>query len=290
MFYDRNMVVYRLALGVLGSLMALLAACAPVQQQPAPVPAAALLPAAAPVQTLLGSTDVVMRLQQSQEGQFDLRNNGTRLQTYEVRTTAGWLTAQPSRLVLAPGQSQSVRWTARCSQLGRQEGLIQGLQTGANPNNWLQVRLECQPIPTTSSMLAAVNQARQTGQYCGGRFYPPVGAVGWDNRLEQAALKHAEDLLRMNVGRTASNIALSHTGSDGSTVRERVTRTGYKWSLVGENIGWGYPGLSLEQAMKGWIDSASHCANLMTADFTQVGLVSLRSSQGEFWVQVFGKP
>lgn len=280
------MVHNRYALG----FVVLLAACAPVQQSAQPPAAPAPLPTTPPAQTLLGSTEVVMRLQQSQEGQFELRNPSTRLQIYEVRTTAGWLTAQPGRLVLGPGQSQTVRWTARCTQPGRQEGLIQGLQTGLVPNTWLQIRLECQPIPTINNMLAAVNQVRQKGQYCGGRLYPPVGAVSWDNRLEQAALKHAEDLLRMNVGRTASTIALSHTGSDGSTVRERVTRTGYRWSLVGENIGWGFPGMSLEQAVAGWVNSTAHCANLMTADFTQMGLVNLRSAQGEFWVQVFGKP
>ena len=54
-----------------------------------------------------------------------------------------------------------------------------------------------------------------------------LAAYAVDSRLRAAARVHATDM--------ACNHFTSHTGSDGSSVRDRVERQGYSWSWIGEN-------------------------------------------------------
>lgn len=67
----------------------------------------------------------------------------------------------------------------------------------------------------------------------------------------------------------AINQLFSHTGSDGSTHGERITREGYDWRTYGENIAVGYPTVS--DVMQGWLGSEGHCRNIMTPDFAEIG-------------------
>lgn len=50
--------------------------------------------------------------------------------------------------------------------------------------------------------------------------------------LTEAAQKHSEDM--------AASGNMSHTGSDGSSPDDRITRAGYNWSTYGENVAYGY--------------------------------------------------
>jgi uncharacterized protein YkwD len=67
----------------------------------------------------------------------------------------------------------------------------------------------------------------------------------------------------------ATNRFLDHTGSDGSTPGERITREGYPWVAYGENIAVGYPTVSA--VIQGWLLSEGHCRNIMTREFTEIG-------------------
>lgn len=265
-------------------LLALLG-CAP-RTQPTPAPLAG--PQTPPAPTPLPVLELTMRTDQVREGQFNLANPNPVNQTYQVRSTATWLSATPILLTVGALQNQNIRYTVRCNQPGKFEAWLQGSVLGQPLQNWMQVRMNCERPPDAATILRAVNAARQQPQRCGGQLYPPVQTLVWNSQLEQAALRHAQDLLRRNATRTPDSIALSHGGTDGTQVADRVSQTGYKWKMVGENIGWGFPGMTLEQAVSSWLASPSHCANLMTSGFTQMGVVSLRSPQGEFWVQVFG--
>ena len=92
------------------------------------------------------------------------------------------------------------------------------------------------PAPTdfASEILGLVNDARSSTQTCGSRgTFAPTKALTLEPRLAAAAQGHAEDM-------TAKGY-FSHTGQDGSSVAARVTRQGYTWSRVGENIAYGYP-------------------------------------------------
>jgi uncharacterized protein YkwD len=109
--------------------------------------------------------------------------------------------------------------------------------------------------------LAAVNQARSVSQICGTTPYGPAGPVSWSDNLAMAAYLHSEDM--------ALNNFFSHTGSDGSSAGQRISRQGYPWSTYGENIAVGYPTVS--SVIQGWLGSEGHCRNLMDPDFTETG-------------------
>ncbi|MGI3097827.1 CAP domain-containing protein [Vibrio diabolicus] len=131
-------------------------------------------------------------------------------------------------------------------------------------------------------MLAAVNSARSTTQQCGATTMSPVGALTWSYDLESAAYRHSSDM--------ANSDFMSHTGSDGSNMSDRVNATGYAWSAIGENVAVGQS--SINAVVNAWLSSEGHCLNIMSADFDQMGasLVENHSaSYGYYWTQVFAK-
>jgi uncharacterized protein YkwD len=109
--------------------------------------------------------------------------------------------------------------------------------------------------------LAAVNQARSAGRLCGNTPYGPVPPVSWSDSLATAAYLHSEDM--------ALNDIFSHTGSDGSSAGQRISRQGYPWRTYGENIAVGYP--TVASVIQGWLGSEGHCRNLMASSFTEIG-------------------
>ena len=130
--------------------------------------------------------------------------------------------------------------------------------------------------------LALINAARAEPRRCGADGFDAAGALGWDSRLQAAALAHSTDM-------TAHNF-FDHTGSDGGTVATRVADRGYDWRAVGENIAAGQE--SVEQAIAGWIDSPGHCRNLMNPRYRDVALACVEdesSDYGRYWTNVFGR-
>lgn len=140
----------------------------------------------------------------------------------------------------------------------------------------------CAGAPEAQAMLDAVNAFRSQTRTCGSRgTFPAVGALTWNCQLEVAALTHSMDM--------ANNDFFSHTGSDGSSAGDRATRAGYPWWTWGENIAAGYS--SVSAAMQGWIGSDGHCANMMNANFTNLGSAGFTNNNSAYriyWTQVFG--
>ena len=132
--------------------------------------------------------------------------------------------------------------------------------------------------------LRLVNAARGTARSCGSKGFAATRALTWNARLEAAALAHNRDMVQ--------NDFFDHQSSDGSILRDRIDRAGYAWSMIGENLAAGQD--TLEAAMRGWIKSPGHCANLMNPNFTEVGLSVLRGGDGNkydwYWTMEFGKP
>lgn len=132
-------------------------------------------------------------------------------------------------------------------------------------------------------VLSLVNAARAQARQCGSQSFEATGPVRLNAQLYAAAKTHADDM--------ASQSYFSHTGRDGREVAQRATEAGYIWRTVGENIASGQ--MQADIAVQGWIDSPSHCVNLMQASYTDMGLafaVNPRSEGGIYWVQVFGRP
>lgn len=112
-----------------------------------------------------------------------------------------------------------------------------------------------------AEMLIAVNNARSTGRYCGSIYHAAAAQVGWNDRVAAAAYGHSADM--------AGHSFLSHTGSDGSTLSERITREGYVWRALAENVAAGYP--SVGAVVQGWLGSEGHCRNIMNPQYKEIG-------------------
>ncbi len=128
-----------------------------------------------------------------------------------------------------------------------------------------------------------INEVRLQPRRCGRKTFPAAPALKPSAALRRAALAHARDMA--SVGH------LDHRGSDGSLPAERVTRAGYSWAAVAENVAAGPS--TAEDVVNGWLASPGHCANLMNSRYsgTGVALVFERvSEKGTYWVQVFAAP
>jgi uncharacterized protein YkwD len=144
------------------------------------------------------------------------------------------------------------------------------------------------PAPREASQVARrvldrVNAARAAPRSCGRERLPAAPPLTLSSTLGVAALAHSREM--------AARSRFAHEGADGSTAAERVARTGYDAMRVGENIAAGPT--SADQVVQGWLDSPGHCANLMDARFTEMGLayaVDARSASGIYWTQVFATP
>ncbi|MFL6605329.1 MAG: CAP domain-containing protein [Steroidobacteraceae bacterium] len=133
-------------------------------------------------------------------------------------------------------------------------------------------------------VLELTNQARSHARRCGAEAFPaaPPLALG-PPALERAAADHSQEM--------ANHDYMDHTGRDSSSPADRVTRAGYKWSSIGENLASGV--MTAEAVVNGWVGSPHHCENLMSPRFTEMSVayaVNLKSSGGIYWTQVFGTP
>jgi uncharacterized protein YkwD len=127
-----------------------------------------------------------------------------------------------------------------------------------------------------AGMLAEVNTRRQE------KGAPPLTL---DPRLNEAAQKHAEDMLRRSY--------YAHDSLEGLRPRDRVAQAGYQAGLVAENIARGPT--SVEEVMSAWMQSQGHRSNLLNPAFREMGIGCAVGSIGSIgdtvlWVQDFGRP
>ncbi|MEU4368630.1 CAP domain-containing protein [Micromonospora chersina] len=104
-------------------------------------------------------------------------------------------------------------------------------------------------------------------------------ALTVDDKLTLAAQRHSQD--------QADHKTMSHDGSDGSDVGDRLDRVGYAWRSYGENVAWNQQ--SPAAVMDAWMNSPGHRANILNCSFTEIG-VGVARSNGPYWTQDFGTP
>ncbi len=120
-----------------------------------------------------------------------------------------------------------------------------------------------------AALLAAINAERASHGLSGLRA---------DAQLRQAARAHAEDLPRCGQ--------LSHTGCDGSDLRQRLGRSGYPFALAAENIALGQPDGAT--ALREWLASPGHRDNLLRPGLREAGLARGELGGQPLWVLVLG--
>ncbi len=159
--------------------------------------------------------------------------------------------------------------------------------------------------------LDAINTARAIQQDCGSEgTKPAVSPLVWNDKLYSIAAEHSIDLAEWNNGvvtEAEASTRFSHDGSGtesdwtaqkqelgrGSTSRERAENSGYKWQASGENIAAGTTTDTAVAVVQQWLDSPPHCANLMSINYTEVGMAMVEDANSfyiHYWTQNFGKP
>ena len=101
---------------------------------------------------------------------------------------------------------------------------------------------------------------------------------------------HLETSARVHVADMMGHSRRSHSGSDGSSPRQRMIRAGYGGSQMNESIGWGY---NPDRMLNFWLNSPVHRRMVLSATYTEIGIGHLNPSDrnyGHWWVLNFGTP
>jgi len=102
--------------------------------------------------------------------------------------------------------------------------------------------------------------------------------------LTQAAQLKADDM--------AANGYFAHTSPKGITPWYWFQKVGYNYSFAGENLAINFS--DSQDAVNAWMNSPSHRANILNANFTDIGIGITQgiyqNKQTIFIVQMFGKP
>lgn len=97
-----------------------------------------------------------------------------------------------------------------------------GSDAGACPGAYVIAKDAASLAKASAAVLCLVNTERTARG---------LGAMRGSGQLATAATGHSADMI--------ANKVLTHTGSDGTEVQQRVSRAGYRWTAVAETIAWG---------------------------------------------------
>lgn len=86
----------------------------------------------------------------------------------------------------------------------------------------------------------------------------------------------------------ASGDCFNHTCGDVPNFADRDAQASYNgWTDIGENIAAGYP--TPEAVVAGWMASPGHRANILSPNFSEIGVGVARGGQfGTYWTEEFG--
>ena len=132
-------------------------------------------------------------------------------------------------------------------------------------------------------VLALTNEARARSRDCGSMPFAAAAPLVLSDQLSGVAAAYAHEMARFGY--------MDHTWHDGSSPAERISRGGYRWREVGENLASGV--MTAEEVVAGWLGSPEHCANLMNPRYREMGVaygVNPRDERGVYWAMELGTP
>lgn len=150
---------------------------------------------------------------------------------------------------------------------------------------------------TKEELLNAVNEVRSKARICSieeGTIGPSF-TLKWNKFLTFSAYEHSRDMALSDIfSHDGSGMSYDITGSleaKKSLFSERIHRHLQMESIpTGENIAVGM--LSIEEALDAWLKSPKHCENIMSEEFTDMGISIMthdQSTYGIYWTQDFAR-
>jgi len=117
------------------------------------------------------------------------------------------------------------------------------------------------------------------------------GPLTINPQLNQAALRQSRAMAQQHF--------FDHKDPDGTTPGQRVRDTGYIFQMMGENIEAGTD--TAEEAVKVWMNSPGHRANILTCAYKETGLALVDDQEDVpmkgnsqpyeyYWTQEFALP
>ena len=107
-----------------------------------------------------------------------------------------------------------------------------------------------------------------------------LAALTLSDKLCELATLKAEDMVANNY--------FDHTSPTYGTPFEMLRQFGVSYRSAGENIAAGQR--TPEEVMNAWMNSSGHRANILSADYTELGVGLATGPRGTYWVQLFRKP
>jgi len=150
----------------------------------------------------------------------------------------------------------------------------------------VMVLAQCAPATSPSASAPASAQTTSTA--------PATGTSG-DALLNSYRAQNGRAALRPNAALTraaevhardmGTNNFMSHTGSDGSKMRERARRQGYSACHIAENVALGQG--SSGEVMNQWMNSPPHRKNILNGKVKDYGMAR---GPGNAWVLLLAQP
>jgi len=107
-----------------------------------------------------------------------------------------------------------------------------------------------------------------------------LSSLARSEKLQAAAVAQADDMAKAGK--------MSHTGSDGSSLADRVEAQAYRYRRIGENVAFG--DYTIDEVMKGWMNSEVHRKNIL-GGYSQIGAAVVLGKDGTpYWCVTFGLP
>lgn len=152
---------------------------------------------------------------------------------------------------------------------------------GANSTNQGSPGLTASLDAMATSIVTLVNQNRASNGLAALTVNPVLTYSAKLHSDQMAGQSQVQGLLE----------AMSHTlyGVTLPTMASRDAFAGYEYTSIGENIAFGYT--SASEVMTAWMNSSGHRANILDANYTEIGVAVKANSDGVlYFTQEFGRP
>ena len=134
--------------------------------------------------------------------------------------------------------------------------------------------VEVVPVPPTATpnpaLDAVVDLFNRTNALRAQNGLPPYRL---SDKLNASAQRHSQDM--------ASTSSIDHTGSDGSTAKQRIRDTGYEAQFTGEDIFGGVA--TVDDAWDFWSTDPPHLATLVNQLYTDIGISVVKGQRGTYY-------